>query len=85
VPEVRNTAPVIFRARLHALALELAAVPATSNEPTYCSTARTLAHVGGMQGHARLRAIRALERQLAGELFAAIPASDSAPLLRRKA
>jgi len=85
IPAVRHEAPVRFREALHKLALELSAVPATGNEPVYCSIARGLVHCAKMEGHARGRLIIRLERQLVTELFGALPPNEPARLLRAKA
>lgn len=77
VPEVRQDAPRIFRDKLHALARSLAMVPATGNEPVYVSLARGLVHAAQMEGHARARIVRHLEKQLIAELLAALPAKES--------
>lgn len=83
VPEVRQDAPRIFRDTLHALARSLAIDPAIGNEPVYVSLARGLVHAAQMEGHARTRIVRHLEKQLVAELFAALPAKESSLTILR--
>lgn len=85
VPEGRQHAPRVFRSHLHALAIHLAAEPECPTDAPYVTTARALLHCAGLTGWGRVRMIRQLERQLAAELFKALPPTDPLELLGGKA
>jgi len=82
---VRLGAPSVFRTQLHLLASKLAAEPDRYPEPRYMATARALIHCAEMDGQSRVKMIRQLERQLAAQLFKAMPVNDPLQILGGKA
>lgn len=85
VPGRWQDVPRVFRNHLHGLAVHLASEPERPTDPPYITTARALLHCAEMAGWGRVRMIRQLERQLAAELFRALPPADPLDTLGGKA